>query len=444
MSKDIGYSLRAAAKLAGVPTMTFHAWKEKGLITPDLTDDKGNFLFSEMMIERAKEIDAKRKAKKSANSSGNLFEDSSPVESVEKGEELPDETTPASLLQNSEATKGQLNSDFDSATYSPRKEKVIEVPSPVVTSETPTMIELAPASEIITLEDRANKIRQLQADVQRGIVEIGFELIAAKKEIGHGGWADWLATNFDWTQQTANRFMRVSERFGKLNNVVQFKPSTLQAMLSLPEGDEEAFIEAQADKGKPIESQSTREVKAAVKDWNQREAEETATFSSSEKNNNGGKIAAVVAPCVEEESISEDTPPASPTVNPANETSAPAEYSRATEIKNLYYETTEKLQRQIDETQKKLQALFTFQSIVDVLTADANHNAGNEWEQFILSFADVVEAYINEIIKEAPDLQALASIRDRAKDLACKSAELAAIVKIELRKLNGGDSDDAC
>lgn len=312
MTENKGYSLRQAAKLAGVPTMTFHAWKEKGLITPDLTDDKGNFLFSEMMIERAKEIDAKRKAKKSANSSGNLFEDSSPVESVEKGEELPDETTPASLLQNSEATKGQLNSDFDSATYSPRKEKVIEVPSPVVTSETPTMIELAPASEIITLEDRANKIRQLQADVQRGIVEIGFELIAAKKEIGHGGWADWLATNFDWTQQTANRFMRVSERFGKLNNVVQFKPSTLQAMLSLPEGDEEAFIEAQADKGKPIESQSAREVKAAVKDWNQQHNEETNNFSFSRDkthDSGGGNIAAVVAPCVEEESISEDIPP---------------------------------------------------------------------------------------------------------------------------------------
>ena len=40
--------------------------------------------------------------------------------------------------------------------------------------------------EEITLETRADRIRQLQADVQRGIIEIGFELIAAKKEIGHG------------------------------------------------------------------------------------------------------------------------------------------------------------------------------------------------------------------------------------------------------------------
>lgn len=328
-----GYSLRQAAELSGVPTMTFHAWKKKGLITPDLTDDKGNFLFSEMMIERAKEIDAKRKAKKTTNNSGNLFENNPPVESVENGEVLPndkkscyreesieepsangnDEASTADIAQNSEATLGQPDRDFDSdLTSASNDAKVIEVPSPVEIFETPTTIELAPASEIITLEDRANKIRQLQADVQRGIVEIGFELIAAKKEIEHGGWADWLATNFDWTQQTANRFMRVSERFGKLNNVVQFKPSTLQAMLSLPEGDEEAFIEAQSDKGKPIESQSAREVKAAVKDWNQQHNEETNNFSFSRDkthDSGGGKIAAVVAPCVEEESISEDIPP---------------------------------------------------------------------------------------------------------------------------------------
>ena len=126
-----------------------------------------------------------------------------------------------------------------------------------------------PIIESITLSDRAERIRSLQADVQRGIIEIGQELIAAKKEIGHGGWGDWLKNEFDWTQQTANRFMRVAERFGKLNNVVQFKPSTLQAMLALPEGTEAEFIETQAASGKPILNQSAREVQSAVKEFKQ-------------------------------------------------------------------------------------------------------------------------------------------------------------------------------
>lgn len=124
-------------------------------------------------------------------------------------------------------------------------------------------VELAPV--VITLDERANRIRSLQADVQRGIIEIGNELLAAKKEVGHGGWGEWLKIQFDWTQQTANRFMRVAERFCKLNNVAQFKPSILQAMLLLPEGTEQEFIDAQANSGTPIEKQSARDVQKNVK-----------------------------------------------------------------------------------------------------------------------------------------------------------------------------------
>ena len=126
-----------------------------------------------------------------------------------------------------------------------------------------------PAMEVITLDARAERIRKLQADVQRGIIEIGQELIAAKKEIGHGGWGDWLKKEFDWTDRTARNFMAVAERFGNRKTFSDLKPSTLQAMLRLPSGDEEDFIKAQADAGKPIENQSAREVQSAVKEFKQ-------------------------------------------------------------------------------------------------------------------------------------------------------------------------------
>lgn len=346
-----GYSLRQAAKLSGVPTMTFHSWKEKGFVTPDVTDQNGNFsFFSEAQIERAKEIDAKRKAKR-ADNSGNLFDNAAPDEAgivnrdstadnADDGQETAENDSETFAPMSDDQNERIISSGDSDGEFNPReKEKavdVIGVPAPVETIEPPTMIELAPAASVVTLEDRANRIRQLQADVQRGIIEIGFELIAAKKEIGHGGWADWLATNFDWKQQTANRFMRVSERFGKLNNVVQFKPSTLQAMLALPEGDEERFIEAQAESGKPVDDLSARDVQKAVKEWNRRNAppadddsSDNNPFSFEETANadvppviegNHGKIAAVVAPFDdEEESISEDNSPASSPVNSADE-----------------------------------------------------------------------------------------------------------------------------
>lgn len=41
----------------------------------------------------------------------------------------------------------------------------------------------------------------------------------------------------------------------------------MQAMLALPEGDEEKFIASQAEADKPIESQSARQVQQDVKQW---------------------------------------------------------------------------------------------------------------------------------------------------------------------------------
>ena len=54
-------------------------------------------------------------------------------------------------------------------------------------------------SLMIKLRGRRLKsvIRHLQADVQRGIIEIGFELLAAKSQVRHGGWADWLQKEFE-------------------------------------------------------------------------------------------------------------------------------------------------------------------------------------------------------------------------------------------------------
>lgn len=74
------------------------------------------------------------------------------------------------------------------------------------------------------------------------------------------------------------------ESNSKLNNVVQFKPSTLQAMLALPAGDEEAFIEAQVQAGNPVENQSARQVQEYVKQWKEAKSKEVSETVSNEFN----------------------------------------------------------------------------------------------------------------------------------------------------------------
>lgn len=154
------------------------------------------------------------------------------------------------------------------------------------------------ALEVVPLEERANRIRQLQANIQHGIIEIGFELIAAKKDIGHGNWTEWLKSEFNWSIRTAQNFMALAERFGNTKTFSLLPTSTLIKMLALPEGDEEKFVEKQVENGRPIETQSAREIQKSVKEWNQTKAsqtpvietssinEETTTLETSEPNNN--------------------------------------------------------------------------------------------------------------------------------------------------------------
>ena len=132
--------------------------------------------------------------------------------------------------------------------------KPAQILSPVVTTVAHVVAEPALVVEEISLGQRADRIRQLQADIQRGIIEIGHELIAAKKH------------------RTARNFMAIAERFGNRKSISVFSPTTLIKMLALPEGDEEKFIDAQAAAGKPVEKQSAREVQRNVSQWKQRQS----------------------------------------------------------------------------------------------------------------------------------------------------------------------------
>lgn len=100
-------------------------------------------------------------------------------------------------------------------------------------------------------------------------VEGGRRLVEAKRRLKHGQWQEWLKANFSFSHDTAANFMKLAERFGGANYETfrNFKPAVLIKMLALPVGDEDAFIEAQAAAGKPVEDLTAREVQKAVKEW---------------------------------------------------------------------------------------------------------------------------------------------------------------------------------
>ena len=242
------YTQRQFAPLIGVSHRWLQLQAEKGTLVPT-TDENGNKIYTDEHIAIFENLRtaSPRLQKKSTTAeipaAGKLSNDETPA----------DENT-AKIENTAEITQTLVE----------------EISAPVT---------IDVDAKIVTLDQRADRIRKLAADVQRGIIEIGTELIAAKAEIGHGGWSDWLKENFDWTDRTAQNFMRVAERFGKSENVFGFKPSTLIQMLALPVGSEDEFIAQQADAGKHVNEMSARDVKNAVKEFNRQRDEELNTLA---------------------------------------------------------------------------------------------------------------------------------------------------------------------
>jgi hypothetical protein len=93
------------------------------------------------------------------------------------------------------------------------------------------------------------------------IIAIGRDLVAVKGRLGHGHFEGWLSAEFEWSDQTARRFIHVAERFGDKQQIVAFAPSALYA-LSAPSVPESARQEAEvrASRGEEITHTMAKEI----------------------------------------------------------------------------------------------------------------------------------------------------------------------------------------
>ena len=103
-------------------------------------------------------------------------------------------------------------------------------------------------------------------------IEIGRRLAEAKELVPHGGWLDWLDRETEFSQPTANRFMRlfaeygadqqslfgVESKYSALNNI---SISNALRLLAVPEEERESFA-AEVD----AEHISSRDLEAAIRE----------------------------------------------------------------------------------------------------------------------------------------------------------------------------------
>jgi len=112
------------------------------------------------------------------------------------------------------------------------------------------------------LAEHANAIRALRSRIVGDVAEIGRRLIEVKRLVGHGNWLPWLDCEFGWSEDTAERFIRVHEFVERLSdsasvrNLVLTIPISSVYLLAAPSTPDEArdrlIARAQAGEALPI------------------------------------------------------------------------------------------------------------------------------------------------------------------------------------------------
>ena len=161
------------------------------------------------------------------------------------------------------------------------------VPLPVTAAETNTP-ETTPATvrtvdtvtlEIVTLKRQAGQVLMGYA------IEIGRRLVEVKEMLPHGTWGDYLKNRVEYSQSTADNFMKLFREYGasqtslfgaeaNSQTLANLPYSKALALLALPSEEREEFA-AEND----VESMSTRELQAALR----AKAEAEASAKSAEE-----------------------------------------------------------------------------------------------------------------------------------------------------------------
>ncbi|TPI58659.1 DUF3102 domain-containing protein [Mesorhizobium sp. B3-1-7] len=75
-------------------------------------------------------------------------------------------------------------------------------------------------AELVAAEIKAN----LEI-VKKAFLDNGRKLLAIKNDLGHGQFLSWVASEFDWSERTANNYMCVAQQLGDDFHLVSYLPS---------------------------------------------------------------------------------------------------------------------------------------------------------------------------------------------------------------------------
>lgn len=118
----------------------------------------------------------------------------------------------------------------------------------------------APARSLMEIE--ADILAQKRT-IGRSIVIIGQDLIEAKSKMEHGLWGTWLEERVNFSQSTAENYMKIAEQVGGDSLLLNLPYTKILALLAVPAEERETFAEANN-----IEDKSVAQIKQLIKERN--------------------------------------------------------------------------------------------------------------------------------------------------------------------------------
>ena len=118
--------------------------------------------------------------------------------------------------------------------------------------------------EVITAE-----IWQYKQQAGAAILEIGRRLNEAKAQLSHGEWLPWLEEKVEFSEVTAQRFMRLAREYENPSLVTDLGASKALQLLALPASERDEFIAEKHEvsgQEKTVLEMSKRELAQAIKE----------------------------------------------------------------------------------------------------------------------------------------------------------------------------------
>lgn len=113
------------------------------------------------------------------------------------------------------------------------------------------------------LSEIKSKILEHKKTMEQSILSIGKLLLEVKTTLKHGEWIEWVQNEVEFSQATANRFMKIFKEFSNSSTLINLGYSKLTLLSSIPKKDRDEFIESIEN----IETVSFRVLNDKVKEY---------------------------------------------------------------------------------------------------------------------------------------------------------------------------------